>query len=166
MTPVASFSLDPLPGSAPDDADRSRSRLRYDDRLVGEVEGLAIDRQYRMAGGEYVIIADYDCPFEEALAISLLDAKFRTLDLRVIGGMYTTGSLRDVTIEGERTLRFSFFADDLWELEVLPRARWMPSTDLALAGWINPHGLVTQFGTERRSLRSCRLRLKRFVSSY
>ena len=166
MTPIDDFSLESSRESLPEDVSRTRSRLRYNDQLVGEIEGLLIDRQYRLPDGEYLIIADYDCPFEEALAISLLDSAFRTLDRRGIGGMYTTGSLRDVTIEDERTLRFSFFADDLWELEVLPSARWMPLTDLALAGWINPYEWVMQLSAESRSLRPRRLRLTRLAGGY
>jgi len=66
---------------------------------------------------------DFDCPFEEELAILLLDKQLKVLDKAFIYAIYTPGIFENLELSEPDTVRFSFFGNDLWEVQLLDKPR-------------------------------------------
>ncbi|WP_420137747.1 hypothetical protein [Sphingomonas sp.] len=88
-------------------------------RAPNRTSSLSIDAalllaQYALPSGDILLILEEDCPYEEQLHIVLV-RNVAVADHIVIGGMYETGSYREIRIEGER-LNFSFGGEGVWTL--------------------------------------------------
>ncbi|WP_326541860.1 hypothetical protein [Pseudorhodoferax sp.] len=122
-----------------------RSELVWHGRPVARhVDGCVLEAAIAGAGF-YLLFTTDDIPYEESLTITLLDGDLGTLDTAVLCGLYSTGSFALVGQDGERTVRFRFFGDTDWSVEVLaqPRARlpFVPE----VAGVSRPFGFSRHF---------------------
>jgi len=75
-------------------------------------------------GGEALLFLTQDVPFEEALAICLIDAQLRLAEQVTLGAPYTTGHLHDLRIDGRDRLSFRFFGGAPYRLRIAPRPCW------------------------------------------
>jgi hypothetical protein len=76
-----------------------------------------------------------DTPFEEMLAIHLLDDKGKLLDSARIGGPYTTGSFSNLQLDPPATVHFRFIDDGDWSVRMLETAQY------ALPWWPDARGV-------------------------
>lgn len=82
--------------------------LDADGRATGlAVPGYALLHQYRVSV-ETLLITDWDCPYEEATEVLLLDAQHRLLARRSFGAPYASWSLQKAEVMDARRLRLDF----------------------------------------------------------
>ena len=102
-----------------------------DDRVSDWIPGALAEVAFRDPEERIVVLTTDDVPFEEGLHATLLSRSGGLLDTVSLARLYGTGELRDVAEAGPRSVRFSFFPDDCWRLDVpagpvTRRPRWMP----------------------------------------
>jgi len=125
----------------PDDA--PRSRLTVDGRAAPQsVAGVVLEAAFRCDGRTLVLLTD-DVPHEDALHIHLLDPELRLLDSASLSWPYATGAFAFVGLAAPSTVRFRFFGDTDWTVEVLAA----PEGRLPLIG--EPRGVHRRFGFQR-----------------
>jgi hypothetical protein len=106
------FSVARLEGELP------RSELLWQGEPTAiRLDGVILEQQLRVAGG-YLLFLTEDSPFEEALHIYFLDDDKRVVDGLELSAPYASGLLRDVAVDGDDAVSFSFFGDDRWRVEV------------------------------------------------
>ncbi|MGU7774999.1 hypothetical protein ACV229_33085 [Burkholderia sp. MR1-5-21] len=129
MNPIDRFSLETHAG--PYESWPARSRVIVDGNPSGlAVSGYTLLRQYETRAG-YLLVTDYDCPFEEAVTFSLVSKKLdKVLSKRTVGGAYASYWLDDVTWTDERNFTATF---------VDTEGRW----DFTIRDWSLPFVLPT-----------------------
>ena len=129
-------------GGKPDEIPVSELILRGNASAV-TISGAVLEAAVEWEGCFVVFMTD-DVPYEEGLSIHLLAPDLALLDSAEIAAMYSTGVFRDLELIEPKHLRFRFFADERWELELLaePEFRWPFFSD--------PTGARRRFGFRRQ----------------
>jgi hypothetical protein len=113
--------------------------------VVTSVDGVALEAQFAVDGGHLVVTTDED-PFEGSLHFTLLDGQRERVDVLGLGLPYRAGTFRLHTAGPDESLRFSFFGQEVWRLEVSPRPSLVFARPLGPArytsGWWRRHRLV------------------------
>jgi hypothetical protein len=137
MQPVDAFRLATHAG--PYDTWPARTPLLHaDGRPTGRtVPGYTLLHQFRV-GDDWLLLTDWDCPYEEATEVLLLDAQLRLVARRSFGAPYASWMLDGVDRLGDDALRLRFVGGPAIALRVA-----------ALAPWWSP-------GRWRSRLRPCR----------
>lgn len=100
MTPIDRFTLETHEG--PYETWPVKSRLYLDGHPTPiKLPGYQLRCQYDTADG-YILITDYDCPFEESTHFALVSKKLRLKSCRTVGWMYETFMLERVEWQDER----------------------------------------------------------------
>ena len=107
-----------------------RSAVFISDQPTGtELTGCVLEAAVECEPGLLLFATD-DVPDEDTLSIHLLDRTGKLIDSARIGGPYTTGTFRDLTLEPPSTVRFRFIDDADWYVELFDRPRvsvpWLP----------------------------------------
>jgi hypothetical protein len=87
------------------------------------IDGAVLEALFELDDGYLVVSTDGDA-FEECLHLTLCDRAFARREVIHIGGAYQTGRFRWQAVRPGRRLHFSFFSDELWQLDVLSAPRW------------------------------------------
>lgn len=128
-------------GSGPDET--PRSQLTIEGRVAPQVlPGVVLEDAFRCGGRTLVFMTD-DVAHEEALHIHLLDAELGLLDSAHLSWPYATGTFVFVGLAAPSTVRFRFFGDTEWTVNVLGA----PESRLPLIG--EPRGVHRRFGFQR-----------------
>ena len=95
-----------------------KSRLIVDGALtkIG-VGGYSLLHQFELPDG-YLLVTDYDCPFEEATDFILLSRDLHVLSQRSIGGAYCSFLLDKIEWIDARNLIAVFYQDDRWKISI------------------------------------------------
>lgn len=94
------------------------SRLIVDgERRRAAIPGYVLLRQYALRDG-FLLVTDFDCPFEESTCFVLLSPQLRVVSQRSLGGMYSSFLLKRVQWQGERELVASFINHGNWRLVI------------------------------------------------
>ncbi|MFC0350509.1 hypothetical protein [Undibacterium danionis] len=116
MKPIANFSLEQHIG--PYETWPLRTRLDYDGvSTMTKIPGYQLQHQFAVKQG-YLLITDWDCPFEEATSFILLNHDFRILSWRRLSLPYASFLLDQITLIDDKQLQLTFFQDDHWLLTV------------------------------------------------
>lgn len=118
MNPVDRFSIETHAG--PYESWPRRSRVLVGGRPADVmVSGYTLLRQFETRAG-YLLVTDYDCPFEEAVTFSLLSKDLgKVLAQRTVGAMYGSYWLDDVTWTDERRFTATFVdVEGRWEFAI------------------------------------------------
>src|SRR4026208_2297528 len=100
MTPIDRFRLQPNEG--PDEKVPVKSRLFLDGQPTRiKLPGYQLLCQYETAHG-YILVTDYDCPFEESTHFALVSKALRWRSARWLGGMCETYILARIEWQDER----------------------------------------------------------------
>jgi hypothetical protein len=84
------------------------------------VDGAVLEAAVKWNGGYIALVTD-DIPQEDTLHIYLFDTSLNLIDSATLGAMYSTGALRDLTLESPNLLSFRFIGATTWKLEILNR---------------------------------------------
>lgn len=95
-------------------------------------------------GDYYLAFVTDDIPNEETLRIYLFDSRLNLIDSATLGAMYSTGTFGHLELVPPNMLRFAFFGDTTWTLELLSR------DELALPFIADPKGVSRPFAFHRR----------------
>jgi hypothetical protein len=125
MLPVDTFRLAAHAG--PYETWPLRTALLRDDGAPTGVRlpGYALRGQYRV-GDDWLLVTDWDCPYEECTEVLLLDAALRVRARRRFGAMYASWLLDRAEVVSDDTLRLRFFGGDAATVQVVPPAWWTP----------------------------------------
>lgn len=74
--------------------------------------GYQILHQFQLNSGEYLLISDWDCPFEEATEVLLLSAKLALIARHSFGVPYGSFNLKDLQVIDDANLKLIFYQND------------------------------------------------------
>jgi len=140
MKPINRFSLEKQDG--PYQTWPVNSRLFFDGAPTGaSLPGYQLLCQFEVPDG-YILVTDYDCPFEEITNFAFLDGRLRLKSCRWLGWMYETYLLTRLEWVDEKTFIVIIneqvayrFTIHRWGIPYLrPRLR------LEWLGWVPPEG--------------------------
>jgi hypothetical protein len=90
---------------------------------VTTLDGVILEAQFLVTGGGYLVVTADEDLFEGCLHMCLLDGKFEKIDGIRLGLSYRPGTFLAHGHGPGESLQFSFFADEIWHLEIAPRSR-------------------------------------------
>lgn len=109
MKPITRFSLEKHDG--PYEKWPLRSRLFLDGQPTRlSLPGYTLLHQFETPDG-YLLVTDYDCPFEEITNFALISRRLRLQSCRWVGWMYETFLLEHLAWIDDRTFTASFYGD-------------------------------------------------------
>ncbi|MBB4636710.1 hypothetical protein [Longimicrobium terrae] len=121
MIPIDRFSLEQHAGEYKDWP--LRTRVLVDGQPTELfIPGYVLLHQFAVDDG-YLLVSDYDCPFEEATVFALVSPDLRLLSRRTVGVAYNTFLLTGLEWTGPRELIASF---DDFHVRVTLRRRGIP----------------------------------------
>ena len=119
MEPITRFSLETHTG--PYEKWPSRTGLLVAGApQAATIKGYTLLHQFKV-GNDYLLITDYDCPFEEAITFTLLDAQLRTCSHRTLGAPYASFLLEAVEVIYPRCLIATLYGGERWCLTIRDR---------------------------------------------
>ena len=80
--------------------------------------GYQLLHQFILATGEYVLITDWDCPFEEATEVVLLSAAFALTARHSFSAPYGSFNLEDLQVIDETNLKLTFYQNDCRQVTI------------------------------------------------
>ncbi|MGZ0076939.1 hypothetical protein [Methylomonas sp. YC3] len=98
------------------------------------VPGYRLLHQFQTPAHEYLLICDWDCPFEEATEIILLDSQFNVLAVRSFGVPYGSFWLDEVWVLDDANLKLRFFRDEDWQVTITPQN--VPCLHFSSRSWL------------------------------
>jgi hypothetical protein len=102
----------------------STALLHADGRPTGvDVPGYILRHQYRLDIG-WLLVTDWDCPYEERTDVLLLDERLRITARRAFGAPYASWLLDRAEVVDARRLRLVFVGDETVLVTVRARAAW------------------------------------------
>ena len=110
-----------------------KSPLIVDGReLPIHIPGYTLLHQYETTSG-YVLVTDYDCPFEECTVFILLDKAFNIVDRRFVGAAYCSYALEHISWSGEGQFIARFYGmQERWQFTIRTGRVWWPWHRLAM----------------------------------
>jgi hypothetical protein len=136
MQAIETFRIQPLD-------DGEHSRLLLPEGPVAEIDGVALEGQFRCSRG-YLVITSDDVPHEEMLHFYFLSDAGEILDQLSLGQIYTPGILRNMVAHADDRLDFSFFGTERWTLTILAKPVTQPLrlfSSVKRKGWFRSHYL-------------------------
>ncbi|MDF3086028.1 hypothetical protein [Burkholderia sola] len=118
MKPVDCFALATHDG--PYEAWPTRTDVLVDGARSGlAVSGYVLLRQFE-APAAYLLVTDYDCPFEEAVTFTLVSkGPLKVLAQRTVGAMYASCHLDEMTWADDRHFSATFVGiDGRWDFTI------------------------------------------------
>ncbi|MBP1205317.1 hypothetical protein JOD97_003359 [Duganella sp. 1411] len=115
------FSIDDLsirPQPQPVDQLPRSELILYGETTGKIVEGAVLEAAICWRGHFLIFLTD-DIINEDTLRIYLLDPKLDMVDAARLGGMYSTGAFSALQLVEPNLIRFEFFGDTTWTLELL-----------------------------------------------
>ena len=107
------------------------------------IDGAVLEAAIEWSGHYLAFVTD-DIPNEESLRIYLFDSGLNLVDSATLSAIYATGSFRHLELLPPNALRFAFFGDTTWELELLAHQ------ELALPLMSDPKGVSRPLSFHRR----------------
>jgi hypothetical protein len=109
MKPINRFTLETHDG--PYDKWPLRSRLSLDGKPTGiSLPGYTLLHQFETSNA-YILVTDYDCPFEEITNFALISKPLRLQSCRWVGWMYETFLLERIEWIDDRTFTAFFYGN-------------------------------------------------------
>jgi hypothetical protein len=116
MQPIDKFTLQVHEG--PYDKRPLTSQLYYQGKAtITRVPGYCIEKQFACQD-YFLLLINWDCPFEESYEIVVLNADFQLIEKRSIGTPYTSYNLSDVCLVSKNSYRLVFNSDAVFKLQI------------------------------------------------
>ena len=114
------------------------------------VDGTCLEAALLVNDNYILLFVTFDCPFEEILAIYLLDLQQnRIIDKAKIYQMYYTDFFSDLVILSENKLSFDFLIEGGWTLELFDKPKKSLSHLLPMSMVKRPFSLTRYFSLKR-----------------
>ncbi len=95
-----------------------KTALYKNGKVTGSsIEGFVIQAQFQV-GDQYLLITDWDCPFEEQLEFHLLDAEAKPIHHQELGAPYATILLKSYRVVSDTSLECDLGGDADYKLAV------------------------------------------------
>lgn len=133
MKPVSRFTLEQHNGPYENWPTRTRI-IDAGAPTRTRVPGYNLLHQFELPGG-FLLITDYDCPFEEATSFLLLDADLEVVATRTLGAPYASFLLDRVQVLDDTSLLAVFYDNDAWKLTIRKPGLLFRRPRLHLARW-------------------------------
>jgi hypothetical protein len=99
----------------------AKSRLIVDGVPIDlRLSGYSLLHQFEINHG-YLLVTDYDCPYEEATNFVLLNRNLNILSFRSIGAPYCSFLLDKIEWLDEQNLIAVFYQNDRWKISIARR---------------------------------------------
>lgn len=86
--------------------------------LSTHIPGYTLLHQFAVPAG-YLLVTDYDCPFEEVTEFILLDNDFKIIDKRAVGAAYSSYALETITWTDDTQFTAHFYGiADEWRFHI------------------------------------------------
>lgn len=142
LVSTSELALHPI--GSPFSEEMPRSELVLNQRPTGRlIDGAVMEATIQWNGLYLTFITD-NIMHEETLRIYLFDAKLNTLDTANLGWMYATGVFSLLGLAPPNTVRFLFFGDTDWTLELFDEERFV------IPIVTDPRGVSRPFRLHRR----------------
>src|SRR5262245_23158422 len=116
MTPISRFSLETHDG--PYEKWPLRSRLFFDGQPTRvKLPGYQLLQQFETPDG-YVLVTDFDCPFEEITNFALVGRDMRLKSCRWVGWMYETFLLERIEWQDSRSFIAAIHGGGRWRFSI------------------------------------------------
>jgi hypothetical protein len=83
--------------------------------------GYQLLHQFQLISGEYLLIADGDCPFEEATEVLLLNADLTLAARHTFSVPYGSFNLDDLQVIDDANLKLTFYDGDCRQVTILDK---------------------------------------------
>lgn len=121
------------------DTKLAASELLLEGKPTGRiVTGAVLEAALEWQGWRIAFLTD-DIPFEDMLRIYMFDANMTLVDAAVLGGMYSTGTFAELSLQPPNALTFRFFGGTVWRMVLLPK--W----EVAIPFLSDPSGVSRKF---------------------
>ncbi len=81
--------------------------------------GYQLLHQFQLISGEYLLIADWDCPFEEATEVLLLSSDLIMVARYTFSVPYGSFNLDDLQVIDDANLKLTFYDNDCRQVTIL-----------------------------------------------
>lgn len=89
------------------------------------VHGYALLHQFAVPGGRFLLITDYQCPWEEETEVLLLDENLSLLSRMHFGLPWGFFSVVGATVVDQHTLDMTFSGRASWRVTMIGKRRWL-----------------------------------------
>ena len=96
------------------------------------IPGFQLLHQFKLQSGDYLLITDWDCPFEEATEFLLISNDFKISARKTLGAPYAGFLLDTVEILNSNQLKVTIFENDYFLLTIKPPNLLTRATSLSL----------------------------------
>ncbi|HEX8405124.1 MAG TPA: hypothetical protein VF670_10935 [Duganella sp.] len=118
MKPLSTQDLSIRPRQTSDDELPRGEVVLYGEPTGRIIEGAVLEAAVCWKGLFLIFLTD-DIPHEDTLRIYLLGPRLDMVDAARLGAMYATGAFERLEVIAPNLVRFEFFGDTTWTLELL-----------------------------------------------
>ena len=97
------------------------------------IPGFQMLHQFQLQSGDYLLITDWDCPFEEATEFLLISSDFKITARKKLGAPYVSFLLDTVEVLNNNQLKVTIFENDHFLLTIKPPNLLKSKTNISLA---------------------------------
>jgi hypothetical protein len=102
----------------------SKSEIIFEGKVVDKsIDGTYLELCIKR-NNEYFVFMTDDIPDEDMLHIHLLDERFNLIDSVTIGGIYSTGTFENVSVQEPNHISFNFIGINTWTVEALDKKQF------------------------------------------
>ena len=117
MTPITLFSLQTHTGDY-QKWPLKTLLLKNATPTQAHLPGYQILHQFQLNSGEYLLITDWDCPFEEATEMLLLSAELALIARHSFGVPYGSFNLEALQVIDDANLTLTFYQNDCKQVTI------------------------------------------------
>jgi hypothetical protein len=81
--------------------------------------GYQLLHQFQLSSGEFLLITDWDCPFEEATEVLLLSTDLALIARHTFAVPYGSFNLEAIQVIDDANLKLTFYQNDCWQVTIL-----------------------------------------------
>ncbi len=95
--------------------------------------GYQLLHQFQLTSGEYLLITDWDCPFEEATEVLLLSADLTLAARHTFSVPYGSFNLDDLQVMDDVNVKLTFYDHDCRQVTILDKKTGLLGTRISVA---------------------------------
>ena len=101
-------------------------QLEFEQKICElNILGVALEKQYKLENGSFLLFSTDNCAFEEQLHLTLISKDFKLLDSIDLGLEYVSGILENVQVLNTQTIEFDFFPKNRYRVFINNSGRFI-----------------------------------------